>query len=318
MQRAFVFPGQGSQAVGMGRGLAEAFQAARLVFEEVDDALDQHLSRLMFEGPEDELTLTENAQPALMTVSMAVVRVLEEEGGFKLPELSRCVAGHSLGEYSALAAARSLELADAARLLKRRGQAMQTAVPLGEGAMAALLGLNLAKVLEVAEAATETPEGKREVCAAANDNAPGQVVVSGHAGAVERAARLAAEQGARRAVMLPVSAPFHCSLMAPAAEAMESALANIALAPPLVPLIANVTAEPVLEPSKIRSLLVEQVTAMVRWRESVQKMREEGVEQLVELGSGRVLSGLTRRIDKELSSVALNEPGDIDSFLTSL
>lgn len=318
MQRAFVFPGQGSQAVGMGRSLAEAFPAARMVFEEVDNALDQHLSKLMFEGPESDLTLTENAQPALMAVSLAVMRVLEEEGGFQLPKQVRCVAGHSLGEYSALAAARSLELADAARLLKRRGEAMQAAVPVGEGAMAALLGLDLEVAQEVAEAAAADPEGQAEVCAAANDNAPGQVVVSGHRSAVERAVAIASERGARRAIMLPVSAPFHCPLMAPAAEAMTSALDEITLAPPLVPLIANVTAAPVQEPEAIRRLLVEQVTGMVRWRESVQTMKEEGVEQLVEVGAGKVLSGLTRRIDRELTSLALNEPVDIESFLKSL
>lgn len=318
MQRAFVFPGQGSQAVGMGRGLAEAFPAARLVFEEVDDALNQHLSKLMFEGPEDELTLTENAQPALMAVSMAVVRVLEGEGGLQLPQQALYVAGHSLGEYSALAAVQSLEIADAARLLKRRGQAMQSAVPVGEGAMAALLGLDLPAAQEVAEEATTTPEGEKEVCTAANDNAPGQVVVSGKRSAVERAVTLAKERGARRAVMLPVSAPFHCPLMAPAAEAMREALGDVSLAPPLVPIVANVTAEPVREPERIRSLLVEQVTAMVRWRESVLRMKQEGVEQLVELGAGKVLSGLTRRIDRELSAVSVNEPDDIESFLKSL
>lgn len=318
MQRALVFPGQGSQAVGMGRALAEAFLTARLVFEEVDDALGQNLAKLMFEGPESDLTLTENAQPALMAVSLAVVRVLEEEGGLQLPEHVGFVAGHSLGEYSALAAARSLELADAARLLKRRGEAMQAAVPVGEGAMAALLGLELEVAQEVAAAASENPEGDDEVCAAANDNAPGQVVVSGHRGAVERAVTLAAERGARRAIMLPVSAPFHCSLMAPAADAMSEALATTTLAPPTVPLIANVTASAVQEPETIRRLLVEQVTGMVRWRESVQAMKQEGVEQLVEVGAGKVLSGLTRRIDKELKGVALNEPADIEDFLKSL
>lgn len=318
MQRALVFPGQGSQLVGMGRSLAEAFSAARIVFEEVDDALGQHLSKIMFGGPEDELTLTENAQPALMAVSLAVIRVLEQEGGFQLPQRVRFVAGHSLGEYSALAAAQSLELADAARLLKRRGQAMQAAVPVGAGAMAALLGLDLAVVQEVADAATANPEGEDEVCAAANDNAPGQVVVSGHRAAVERAVTLATERGVRRAIMLPVSAPFHCALMTPAADAMAEALAEATLAPPLVPLIANVTAAPVQEPEAIRHLLVRQVTGMVRWRESVQTMKAEGVEQLVEVGAGKVLSGLTRRIDKELTSVALNEPADIEGFLKSL
>ncbi|MDF2096320.1 ACP S-malonyltransferase [Aquibaculum arenosum] len=318
MQRAFVFPGQGSQAVGMGRGLAEAFPAARLVFEEVDDALGQHLSKLMFEGPESELTLTENAQPALMATSLAVARTLESEGNFTLAEKAQCVAGHSLGEYSALAAAGSLALADSARLLKRRGQAMQTAVPVGEGAMAALLGLDLDAAKEVAQAASLGLEGQSEVCAAANDNAPGQVVVSGHRTAVERAVTLAGERGAKRAVMLPVSAPFHCLLMAPAADAMAEALAETTLAPPSIPLIANVTAAAVQEPERIRRLLVEQVTAMVRWRESVEAMKAQGVEQLVELGAGKVLSGLTRRIDRDLKGTALNEPADIESFLQSL
>lgn len=318
MQRALVFPGQGSQAVGMGRGLSEAFPAARLVFEEVDEALEQRLSTLMFEGPESELTLTENAQPALMAVSLAVVRVLEEEGGFVLPERVACVAGHSLGEYSALAAARSLQLADAARLLKRRGRAMQSAVPVGQGAMAALLGLDLDVAQEIAAAAASAPGGGSEVCAAANDNAPGQVVVSGHKAAVERAVELAAERGARRAVMLPVSAPFHCPLMAPAADAMAEALAETTLAPPLVPLVANVTAAPVQEPETIRRQLVEQVTGMVRWRESVLAMKQLGVEQLVELGAGKVLSGLARRIDRDLAATAINEPADVESFLKSL
>jgi [acyl-carrier-protein] S-malonyltransferase len=317
MQRAFVFPGQGSQAVGMGLALAEAFPTARLVFEEVDDALSQKLSKLIFEGPGETLTLTENAQPALMAVSLAVVRVLEE-AGFPLAGRASCVAGHSLGEYSALAAVGTLELADAARLLKRRGQAMQEAVPVGEGAMAALLGLELEIVKEVAAAAAENPEGGIEVCQPANDNAPGQVVVSGHKAAVERAVALAGERGARRSVMLPVSAPFHCALMAPAADVMAEALAAVVLAPPQVPLVANVAAEAVRDPERLRRLLVEQVTGMVRWRESVLYMKEQGVEQLVELGAGKVLSGLARRIDRELQGVALNGPEDIESFLKTL
>jgi len=318
MQRAFVFPGQGSQTPGMGRALADAFVAARLVFEEVDDALGQHLSRLMFDGPESDLTLTENAQPALMAVSLAVVRVLEEEGGFRIPEQGTFVAGHSLGEYSALAAVRALGVADCARLLRRRGRAMQSAVAVGEGAMAALLGLDLAAVEEVADAAADDPEGGREVCAVANDNAPGQVVVSGHHSAVERAVEMGSARGARRAVMLPVSAPFHCPLMSPAADTMAEALAETVLAPPLLPLFANVTAAPVQEPEKIRRLLVEQVTGRVRWRETVEAMRDRGVEQLVEIGTGRVLTGLARRIDKELGALALSEPKDIEGFLASL
>ncbi|MGF1609365.1 MAG: ACP S-malonyltransferase [Kiloniellales bacterium] len=313
MGRAFFFPGQGSQAVGMGRELAEAFAPARHLFEEVDDALSQKLSRLMFEGPESDLTLTENAQPALMAVSLAVVRVLQEEGGIALAEHADFVAGHSLGEYSALAAAGALELADAARLLKRRGQAMQAAVPVGEGAMAALLGLDLEAAREVAEAAAEG-----EVCDPANDNAPGQVVLSGHRTAVERAVALAAEKGAKRSILLPVSAPFHCALMAPAADAMAEALAEIILQPPLVPLVANVTAAAVSEPESIRRLLVEQVTGLVRWRESVLALKDAGVESLVELGAGKVLTGLAKRIDRELAASAVGTPADVEALLETL
>ena len=313
MARAFLFPGQGSQQVGMGRALADSFVAARLVFEEVDEALGQGLSRLMFDGPEDELTLTENAQPALMAVSMAVLRVLEAEAGFDLAAKAACVAGHSLGEYSALAAAASLRLDDAARILKTRGRAMQAAVPVGEGGMAALMGLDLEAVAAVAEEAAEN-----EVCAPANDNAPGQVVVSGHAGAVARAIELAKARGARRGVLLPVSAPFHSPLMAPAATVLAAALADVALAPPCVPLIANVTAEEIEDPEAIRELLVEQVTAMVRWRESVIRMRAMGVSELVELGAGRVLTGLARRIDPELSAMAVQAPEDIDAVVKAL
>jgi [acyl-carrier-protein] S-malonyltransferase len=318
MGRAFVFPGQGSQAVGMGSALAGAFPAARQVFEEIDDALEQRLSRLMFEGPEEQLTLTENAQPALMAVSLAVVRVLGQEGGVALAERAQFVAGHSLGEYSALAAVGTLELADAARLLKRRGQAMQEAVPVGEGAMAALLGLDLEVAAEVAAEAAVAAEGSREICAPANDNAPGQVVVSGHKAAVERAVELASERGARRCILLPVSAPFHCALMAPAAEVMAEALAATTLRPPEVPLVANVTAQPVTSPETIRRLLVDQVTGMVRWRESVLAMKEAGVEALVELGAGKVLSGLARRIDRELTGTAVGTPEDIEALVRSL
>jgi [acyl-carrier-protein] S-malonyltransferase len=318
MGRAFVFPGQGSQAVGMGAALAEAFGPARLVFEEVDDALDQRLSRLMFEGPESELTLTENAQPALMAVSLAVVRVLQQEAGIRLADKAALVAGHSLGEYSALAAAGTLELADAARLLKRRGQAMQAAVPVGEGAMAAVLGLDLAQATELAaEAAAGAPEGTTEVCAPANDNAPGQVVLSGHRAAVERAAELAPAKGAKRCVMLPVSAPFHCVLMAPAAQVMAEALAETTFRPPELPLVANVTAEPVSSPEAIRRLLVDQVTGMVRWRESVLAMKQAEVERLVELGAGKVLSGLARRIDRELTGTAVGTPEEIEALIGS-
>jgi [acyl-carrier-protein] S-malonyltransferase len=313
MTTAFVFPGQGSQSVGMGRALAEAFAAARMVFDEVDDALGQRLFRLMVEGPESELTLTENAQPALMAVSLAVLRVLEGEGRWKLSAKAVFVAGHSLGEYSALAASGALSLADTARLLKRRGRAMQLAVPVGEGAMAALLGLDLPAARAVAEAASEG-----DICACANDNAPGQIVVSGTRAAVERAIKLAAERGAKRSILLPVSAPFHCQLMAPAAREMEEALAEVSLAPPSVPLIANVTAAPVSDPETIRRLLVEQVTCMVRWRESVLRLKGEGVGRLVELGAGKVLAGLTKRIDKDVEAITVGQPAEVDAILKAL
>ena len=313
MTRAFIFPGQGSQQVGMGRDLAEAFPVARHLFEEVDDALGQHLGRLMFQGPDEELVLTENAQPALMAVSMAVVLVLREEGGLDLGKSCSFVAGHSLGEYSALAAAGTLELADAARLLKVRGRAMQDAVPVGKGAMAALIGLNFDDVESIA---SDAEDG--EVCMPANDNAPGQIVISGNKAAVNRALELAAERGCRRNVVLPVSAPFHCSLMKPAAEVMETALADVLLSPPLVPLVANVTAESVNDPSLIRQLLVEQVTGMVRWRESVLYMKGQKVTELVELGAGKVLSGLARRIDRDLSARSVQSPDDIEAVLKYL
>ncbi|MBB4285804.1 ACP S-malonyltransferase [Roseospira goensis] len=308
--RAFVFPGQGSQAVGMGQALAETFAVAREVFEEVDDALSQPLWRLMRDGPIETLTLTENAQPALMAVSMAVVRVLEREGGLNLGEAARFVAGHSLGEYSALAAAGTFSLADTARLLKTRGRAMQRAVPVGQGAMAALLGLDV----DAARAIAAEVAGDR-VCTAANDNAPGQVVVSGHAEAVKLAVDLAADRGATRAVMLPVSAPFHCALMAPAAEAMAEALAEVEMGPPAPPLVANVLASAITDPAEIRARLVDQVTGAVRWRESVLYMKDQGVDTLVELGAGKVLSGLARRIDRGLRGVAVQTPVDIEAFL---
>jgi [acyl-carrier-protein] S-malonyltransferase len=262
----------------------------------------------MFEGPEDELTLTENAQPAIVAVSLAVVRVLEREGGIRLAQKGRFVAGHSMGEYSALGATGALSVADAVRLVKRRGQAMQEAVPVGEGAMAALIGLDLDTARDVAEAAAEG-----EVCEPANDNAPGQVVLSGDRAAVERAVEIAADKGARRAIMLPVSAPFHCSLMAPAADVMAEALAEVVMQPPSLTLVANVTAAPVEDPDSIRSLLVQQVTAMVRWRESVLRMKEEGVETLVELGAGKILSGLIRRIDRDLQIANAGTPEEIEA-----
>ena len=313
MTVAFVFPGQGSQAVGMGQDLAEAFASARLVFEEVDEALKQNLSRLMFEGPDDELTLTENAQPALMAVSMAVVRILREECGVTISDKAAYVAGHSLGEYSALAAAGSLKLEDTARLLKLRGQSMQQAVPVGEGAMAALLGVEMADAMAIAEEASEAG-----VCACANDNAPGQVVVSGAAEAVQQAVDIAGEKGFKRSIMLPVSAPFHCPLMQPAADAMEEALAATDIAAPSIPLVANVTAERVDSPEDIRRLLVQQVTGMVRWRESVLYMKAQGVDALFELGAGKVLSSLTRRIDREITGRPVQAPADFDEIAKAL
>jgi [acyl-carrier-protein] S-malonyltransferase len=295
----------------MGKELAAAFTEAREIFGEVDDALKQNLSKLMFEGPADALTLTENAQPALMAVSMAVVKVLEKQGNVTIRNTARYVAGHSLGEYSALAAAGSLSLSDTARLLKTRGQAMQKAVPVGEGAMAALLGLDIDQALEVASQAS----GNGEICAAANDNAPGQVVVSGHKAAVERAIELAKGKGAKRAMLLPVSAPFHCPLMKPAAEVMAEALSKVNVMSPVVPVIANVTAATVVDTDEIRRLLVEQVTGMVRWRESVRVMKDAGVDMLIELGSGKVLSGLTKRIDGDLTGLSVGTPQDIEDFL---
>lgn len=313
MTRAFTFPGQGSQAVGMGRELAEAFASAREVFGEVDDALGQNLSKLMWEGPQEDLTLTENAQPAIMAVSLAVIRTLEKEGSFVLSDKAAFVAGHSLGEYSALAAAGSFTIADTARLLKRRGQAMQRAVPVGEGAMAALLGLEFDQAAEVA---SEAAQG--EVCAAANDNGGGQVVVSGARKAVERAIEIAKTKGAKRSMLLPVSAPFHCSLMQPAADEMAEALGGVDLKSPSVPLVANVTASRVADPATIRDLLVKQVTGMVRWRESVLYMETEGVSSFVEVGAGKALSGMVKRIAKEPEILSVGTPGDVEAFLKTI
>jgi [acyl-carrier-protein] S-malonyltransferase len=315
MSIAFVFPGQGSQAVGMGRALAEAFAPAREAFEEVDDALKQRLTRLMFEGPESELTLTENTQPALMAVSLAAVRAIEREGNVRLADRTAFVAGHSLGEYSALAAAGTLALGDAARLLKRRGKAMQEAVPVGAGAMAALLGADLDAAVEIAAAAAKETG---EVCTCANDNAPGQVVVSGSKAAVERAVAVAAERGVKRSVMLPVSAPFHCPLMQPAADVMAEALAEARLENPAVPLVANVTARAVADAATIRRLLVEQVTGLVRWRESVIFMKAQGVDRMFEIGAGKVLSGLAKRIDREIAASSVGEPAEIEALLKTL
>jgi [acyl-carrier-protein] S-malonyltransferase len=297
--RAFLFPGQGSQAVGMGAALAEASQAARDTFAEVDEALGQNLFRLMREGPEDELKLTENAQPAIMANSLAVFAALTKEGGVDLAKAANFVAGHSLGEYSALAAAGSFDLPTTAKLLKLRGQAMQRAVPVGQGAMAALLGADLELAHRIAEAAA-----RGEVCTVANDNDPSQVVLSGHKGAIDRVVEIAKEMGAKRAIPLPVSAPFHCPLMQPAAEAMRDALSYVVVGDPVVPVFANVTAQPESDPDTIRNLLVEQVTGMVRWRESVANMGEAGVEEFVELG-GKVLGPMVKRIlpDVKVTSV---------------
>lgn len=313
MTIAYTFPGQGSQQVGMGAELAQSFESARRVFEEIDEALGQNLSQIAWEGPEDTLTLTENAQPALMAVSLAAARVLENEKGISLKDTARFVAGHSLGEYSALAASGALSVADTARLLKIRGQSMQAAVPVGEGAMAALLGLDLAEAQNLAEAAAES-----DVCQAANDNAPGQVVVSGSKAAVERAVELAPEFGARRAVLLPVSAPFHCALMQPAADAMAEALADVEIRSPAVPLIANVVAGEVTDPEDIRARLVEQVTGAVRWRESVLYMAGAGVTTLYEIGAGRVLTGLARRIERSLEAHSVGTPDEVEAAAEKL
>lgn len=297
----------------MGRELAGAFPVAKQLFEEVDDALGQKLSRLMFEGPQDELTLTENAQPALMAVSLSVMAVLRHEGGLDLARACAFVAGHSLGEYSALAAAGTFSVADAARLLKTRGKAMQDAVPVGEGAMAALLGIDLEVAMQVAQEASDLG-----VCDTANDNAPGQVVVSGALAAVEKAVEIAGGRGARKCVMLPVSAPFHSSLLAPAADVMRDALAGVQMNSPVVPVVANVTAEPVSDVEAIRDLLVRQVTATVRWRECVLAMKERGVDTLVEIGAGKVLTGLARRIDRELGALAVGTPEGIEELVKTL
>ncbi len=314
--RAFIFPGQGSQTVGMGKALAEAFPQARAIFSEVDDALGQNLSALMFEGPQAELTLTANAQPALFAVSLAVIKVLEAEAGLNLAAGARFVAGHSLGEYSALAAAGSIGIKEAAMLLRLRGLAMQKAVPEGEGAMAALIGLDCDTAQAIAgKAAKETGGGG--ICEVANDNGGGQVVISGSARAVNRAVEAAKEHGARRSVLLPVSAPFHCSLMRPAAEAMAAALATATIAPPFVPLVANVLAAPVTDPEEIRRLLVAQITGMVRWRESIAFMANNGISMFVECGAGKVLSGLIKRIVPQAQGLSIGAPGDIGQYLAA-
>jgi [acyl-carrier-protein] S-malonyltransferase len=313
MKRAFIFPGQGSQSVGMGKALAEAFPQAKAVFDEVDEALSQKLSTVMWDGPAEDLTLTANTQPALMAVSLAAIRVLEAEAGLDLGRDAAFVAGHSLGEYSALAAAGGLSIADTARLLRIRGNAMQSAVPVGQGAMAALLGLEYDAAVEVARAAAQG-----EVCDAANDNGGAQVVVSGHKSAVERAVAIAQESGAKRAVMLTVSAPFHCALMQPAADAMREALAGVTVRVPAVPVVANVEAAPIRDPDAIRDALVRQVTGTVRWRESVASMAAQGVEAFYEVGSGKVLTGLVKRIAAGASAVAIGTPDDVAAFKASL
>ena len=319
---AFIFPGQGSQAVGMGRDLAAAFAGAREVFEEVDEALGQRLSKLMFGGPMEELTRTENAQPALMAASLATLRVLETEAGISIGHRAALVLGHSLGEYAALCAAGSLGLADTARLLRRRGEAMQRAVPEGEGAMAALLGIERAEaeticaLARIRPADPETGAGEgTDIVEVANDNGGGQVVISGHAGAVDRASALARARGAKRALRLPVSAPFHCSLMAPAAREMEDALGTAPLLPPVVPLIANVTAERATDPDEIRGLLVRQVTGTVRWRESVLEAVALGCDHFIELGAGKVLTGLVKRIAPDAGAVAAGTPDEVEALV---
>lgn len=312
MSIAFTFPGQGSQAVGMGKDLADAFPEARAVFAEVDDALAQNLSSLMWNGPEDELTLTANAQPALMAVSLAAIRVLEARG-FALKDKVAYVAGHSLGEYSALAAAGTFSIGDTARLLRIRGNAMQAAVPVGEGAMAAIIGLEQADV----EAAC-AEAGKGSVCQIANDNGGGQLVISGARPAVELAARLCTEKGAKRALMLSVSAPFHSALMQPAAEAMREALDGVAVNAPVVPVVANVTVSPLIDPAEIKARLVEQVTGRVRWRETVEWFSANGVTTLYEVGSGKVLSGLARRIDRNVATMNIGSATEIEAALAAL
>jgi len=310
--RAFIFPGQGSQAVGMGKALSDASPVAKAVFQEVDEALGQHLFRVMTEGPEDQLVLTENAQPAIMANAIATLRVLEQEGGMRLADKADYVAGHSLGEYTALCAAGALDLATTAVLLKHRGKAMQAAVPVGEGAMAALLGADVEKAQRIAAAAAEG-----EVCTVANDNDPSQVVISGARGAIERAIAMAKDMGAKRAVLLPVSAPFHCPLMQPAADAMKAALADARIAAPLVPVFANVTAALASDPDTIRALLVEQVTGMVRWRESVLAMNAAGVDRFVEFG-GKVLAPMVKRIAPDVDTVSVITMDDIEALAKSL
>lgn len=313
MTRAFIFPGQGSQSIGMGKDLADTYKTARETFEEINDALGQNLTKIMWEGPESDINLTENTQPALMAVSMAVMNVLTRDAGLVLPNVASFVAGHSLGEYSALTAAGAFTLSDTAHLLKLRGQSMQQAVPVGQGAMAAILGLEFDQVKAIALEASVS-----EICEAANDNAPGQVVISGHKGAVEAAIALATAAGAKRALALPVSAPFHCALMAPAADKMRAALGATDIRPPVVPVVANVTASAVSDPAQIRDLLVEQITGRVRWRESVTWMKEQGVTEMIEIGAGKVLAGLVKRIEGDVAASSVGTPAQIDELVAQL
>jgi [acyl-carrier-protein] S-malonyltransferase len=307
---AFLFPGQGSQSIGMGREVYDAFRCAQDVYQEVDEALKQNLTKIIFEGPDSNLILTENAQPALMTVSMALMRVLEKEGGLNLSQAASYVAGHSLGQYSALCAVGSLSLSDTARLLKIRGQAMQRAVPIGEGAMAALIGLDMVVIEKIVEEAA-----KGQVCEVANDNSPGQVVISGHLEAIERAIELSKEEGAKRSILLNVSAPFHCALMQPAQNRMEEAFQEVSVNNPCLPVIDNVSAEAVKKGRDLRNLLIQQVTGRVRWRESISLMANLGVATTIEVGAGKVLTGLSKRIVPSLEAISLNSPYDIEGFL---
>ena len=311
--KAFVFPGQGSQAVGMGEKLLSAFSSARETLEEVDDALSQNLTRLIAEGPTEQLMLTQNAQPAIMAVSIAALHVVQKEGNRSTSQCCDLVAGHSLGEYSALAASEVFSLKDTARLLRVRGSAMQTAVPVGEGGMAALIGASLDQAREIANDAAQGM-----VCTSANDNAPGQIVLSGEIGAIDRAIEIARERGIRKCIKLPVSAPFLCKLMQPAADVMEKELAAVKLLRPLVPVVANVTAKTVEDPDTIRQLLIEQVTCLVRWRESIIAMRDAGVDTIVEIGPGKVLSGLIKRIDRDITTINVENPDDVETLLKTL
>lgn len=309
--KAFLFPGQGSQHMGMGREIYEAFPCARDVFQEVDEALGQNLTKMMFEGPLEDLTATENTQPALMTVSLAILRVLEKEGNFDLADSVGSVAGHSLGEYTALCAAQALSLGHTARLLKTRGQLMQQAVPIGKGAMAAILGLDLGEVEDLVQEASQG-----QVCQIANDNCPGQVVISGHQDAIERALELAKAKGAKRSLLLNVSAPFHCSLMQPAQDKMEKVLRDVTFDDPCVPVMDNVSVKAVQEAKAFPILLTQQITGQVRWREGIMALKNLGVTTFVEVGAGKVLTGLSKRIDPDLETLTLNTPQDIEAFLT--